>query len=329
MGQECTITAYQHIRIGEQCVIADKAMFIDFDHGVVEVERPIRTQGIYKRDVEVGSNVWIGYGACVLRGVRVGDNSIDRHQLGGDQGRARERRGRRHPGADPADARGARAAALGAPGRTGPGGGDDAAAAGGAAEPSTPHRARRAREPSSAPDPAARSVRAHLGAPRPARATGDLAIGLAARAKRCSVAARSPTERRAARVGERAVEAPGALLHLLGHLDQDPAAVGRVGDPSHVALLDQPVDHRGHRAAGEPAVDRPARPAVIRAEALDDVEAAGVGPVDAHPPRRGVVHLVGRELVGSHRGEQLTDEFCLRSSRLCRDRLCYLDFQDT
>src|SRR6201994_1798355 len=76
MGQECTITAYQHIRIGEQCVIADKAMFIDFDHGVVEVERPIRTQGIYKRDVEVGSNVWIGYGACVLRGVRVGDNSV-------------------------------------------------------------------------------------------------------------------------------------------------------------------------------------------------------------------------------------------------------------
>jgi acetyltransferase-like isoleucine patch superfamily enzyme len=76
MGQECTITAYQHVRIGEQCVIADKAMFIDFDHGVVEVERPIRTQGIYKRDVEVGSNVWIGYGACVLRGVRVGDNAV-------------------------------------------------------------------------------------------------------------------------------------------------------------------------------------------------------------------------------------------------------------
>jgi acetyltransferase-like isoleucine patch superfamily enzyme len=76
MGQECTISAYQRVRIGEQCVIADRAMFIDFDHGVVEVERPIRVQGIYKRDVEVGSNVWIGYGACILRGVRVGDNSI-------------------------------------------------------------------------------------------------------------------------------------------------------------------------------------------------------------------------------------------------------------
>jgi len=76
IGQECTISAYQRVRIGEQCVIADRAMFIDFDHGVVEVDRPIRLQGIYKRDVEVGSNVWIGYGACILRGVRVGDNSI-------------------------------------------------------------------------------------------------------------------------------------------------------------------------------------------------------------------------------------------------------------
>jgi acetyltransferase-like isoleucine patch superfamily enzyme len=76
LGQECTISAYHRVRIGEQCVIADRAMFIDFDHGVVEVERPIRSQGIYTREVEVGSNVWIGYGACVLRGVRVGDNAI-------------------------------------------------------------------------------------------------------------------------------------------------------------------------------------------------------------------------------------------------------------
>jgi acetyltransferase-like isoleucine patch superfamily enzyme len=76
LGQECTISAYKHVGIGEQCVIADRAMFIDFDHGVVEVERPIRLQGIYKRPVDVGSNVWVGYGACVLRGVAVGDNAI-------------------------------------------------------------------------------------------------------------------------------------------------------------------------------------------------------------------------------------------------------------
>jgi acetyltransferase-like isoleucine patch superfamily enzyme len=76
MGQECTISAFQHVKIGRECVIADRVMFIDFDHGVVEVERPIRLQGIYKRDVNVGNNVWIGYGACILRGVTVGDNAI-------------------------------------------------------------------------------------------------------------------------------------------------------------------------------------------------------------------------------------------------------------
>ena len=76
LGQECTISAFQHVEIGRECVIADRVMLIDFDHGVVDVERPIRLQGIYKRDVTVGHNVWIGYGACLLRGVRVGDNAI-------------------------------------------------------------------------------------------------------------------------------------------------------------------------------------------------------------------------------------------------------------
>ncbi|HTA05381.1 MAG TPA: acyltransferase, partial [Solirubrobacteraceae bacterium] len=76
MGQECTISAYQHVSIGRECILADRVMLIDFDHGVTEVERPIRLQGIYKRDVRVGHNVWIGYGACVLRGVTVGENSV-------------------------------------------------------------------------------------------------------------------------------------------------------------------------------------------------------------------------------------------------------------
>jgi acetyltransferase-like isoleucine patch superfamily enzyme len=76
LGQECTISSFQHVSIGRECVIADRVMLIDFDHGMVEVDRPIRLQGIYKRDVRVGNNVWIGYGACILRGVTVGDNAV-------------------------------------------------------------------------------------------------------------------------------------------------------------------------------------------------------------------------------------------------------------
>jgi acetyltransferase-like isoleucine patch superfamily enzyme len=75
-GQECTISAFQQIAVGRECIIADRVMMIDFDHGMVETERPVREQGIYKRSVQIGNNVWIGYGACVLRGVTIGDNSV-------------------------------------------------------------------------------------------------------------------------------------------------------------------------------------------------------------------------------------------------------------
>jgi len=76
LGQECTISAFQHVSIGRECIVADRVMLIDFDHGVVDVERTVRGQGIYKRDVRVGHNVWVGYGVAILRGVTVGDNSV-------------------------------------------------------------------------------------------------------------------------------------------------------------------------------------------------------------------------------------------------------------
>jgi acetyltransferase-like isoleucine patch superfamily enzyme len=76
LGQECTISSFQRVSIGRECIVADRVMLIDFDHGVVETERPVRLQGIYKRDVRVGHNCWIGYGACILRGVTVGDNCV-------------------------------------------------------------------------------------------------------------------------------------------------------------------------------------------------------------------------------------------------------------
>jgi len=76
LGQDCTISAYQHVSIGRECVIADRVMMIDFDHVMTDTEVPIRLQGIYKRDVRVGNNVWIGHGVSILRGVTVGDNAV-------------------------------------------------------------------------------------------------------------------------------------------------------------------------------------------------------------------------------------------------------------
>jgi acetyltransferase-like isoleucine patch superfamily enzyme len=76
LGQECTISSFQRVSVGRECILADRVMLIDFDHGVVEVERPIRDQGIYKRDVRVGHNTWVGYGTSFLRGATVGDNCV-------------------------------------------------------------------------------------------------------------------------------------------------------------------------------------------------------------------------------------------------------------
>lgn len=76
VGQDCVWSVFQHVSIGRECIVADRVMFIDFDHAISEVERPIRAQGIWKADVHVGHNVWIGYGAAFLRGSSVGNNAV-------------------------------------------------------------------------------------------------------------------------------------------------------------------------------------------------------------------------------------------------------------
>ena len=88
-------------------------MMIDFDHGMVEVERPIREQGIYKRDVNIGHNCWIGYGACILRGVTVGDNAVIGTSAVVTTDVPAQRRRRRDPGQADPDARGAEDVPLG------------------------------------------------------------------------------------------------------------------------------------------------------------------------------------------------------------------------
>jgi UDP-3-O-[3-hydroxymyristoyl] glucosamine N-acyltransferase len=96
LGQECTISAFQHISIGRECIIADRVMLIDFDHGASEHERPIRDQGIYKRDVDLGTTLGRLRRVLPARG----DRRRQRHRRRAHrrhEGRARQRGGRRRP----------------------------------------------------------------------------------------------------------------------------------------------------------------------------------------------------------------------------------------
>ncbi|MCE5262238.1 MAG: acyltransferase [Deltaproteobacteria bacterium] len=67
------ISAATEIVIGESCMLAHGAFVTDSDwHGVYDRGQPIGQTD----PVKVENNVWIGDGAIVCKGVRIGENSI-------------------------------------------------------------------------------------------------------------------------------------------------------------------------------------------------------------------------------------------------------------
>jgi len=45
-------------------------------HVFDNIEKPIIEQGVKSSDIIIGNNVWIGHGAYIMPGVKIGDNSI-------------------------------------------------------------------------------------------------------------------------------------------------------------------------------------------------------------------------------------------------------------
>lgn len=80
----CSITSYKRIVIGENCQIASNTFIGDTDlHPVSTKERLKQVTGekynheaVRKKDVIIGNNVWIGWGAIILKGTEIGENSI-------------------------------------------------------------------------------------------------------------------------------------------------------------------------------------------------------------------------------------------------------------
>ncbi len=78
------IVAYDEIQIGDCCQFASSTLISDTDfHPVDPAERQNQMQGnpysfekVSKKKIEIGNNVWVGWGAIILKGVTIGDNSI-------------------------------------------------------------------------------------------------------------------------------------------------------------------------------------------------------------------------------------------------------------
>lgn len=64
------IAAKKKIHIGNRTIIGDQAIIYDTDwHGIDGKE-------VHSKPVEIGNHVWIGARAMILKGVKIGDNSI-------------------------------------------------------------------------------------------------------------------------------------------------------------------------------------------------------------------------------------------------------------
>ena len=72
LGERCVVAAHERVEVGAGASLDDEVVLIDFDHGIADVERPIRLQGVSTSPVVIGERAVLAAGATVLRGVIVG-----------------------------------------------------------------------------------------------------------------------------------------------------------------------------------------------------------------------------------------------------------------
>lgn len=75
IGRGTVVVAQQHIHIGSHSLIAEHATIRDQDHHLEAAERRQETQAI-TAPVHLGDDVWVGAGARILKGCRLGDGAV-------------------------------------------------------------------------------------------------------------------------------------------------------------------------------------------------------------------------------------------------------------
>ena len=72
----CVIGVNELIKIGENVLIADCVSIRDTSHNFHTLEEPMKFLGYSTAAVHIEDNVWIGHGAVILKGVRIGTGAI-------------------------------------------------------------------------------------------------------------------------------------------------------------------------------------------------------------------------------------------------------------
>ena len=76
IGMNCVVVSSNEIIIEKNCEIAEMVVIRDQNHNHNFTDTPIAQQGINSSPIHIGSNVWIGAKATILKGVTIGKNSI-------------------------------------------------------------------------------------------------------------------------------------------------------------------------------------------------------------------------------------------------------------
>jgi acetyltransferase-like isoleucine patch superfamily enzyme len=76
LNRNVKIVCYSSIEIGEDCILADSVHIYDHDHGIDELDVPIRNQPMKSAPIVIKDNVWIGAKATVLKGVTIGTGAV-------------------------------------------------------------------------------------------------------------------------------------------------------------------------------------------------------------------------------------------------------------
>ena len=71
----CVIVSYAGVRIGDDCLIGEYVSIRDANHGT-ELGQPMRCQEHTAELIVIEDDVWIGRGAVILKGVRIGTGAI-------------------------------------------------------------------------------------------------------------------------------------------------------------------------------------------------------------------------------------------------------------
>ena len=76
IGFNCEIFSASRVTLGADALLAAYCYVIGGDHDYADVSKPVIAQGRQSKGVSIGEGVWMGAGAKILDGVRVGGHAI-------------------------------------------------------------------------------------------------------------------------------------------------------------------------------------------------------------------------------------------------------------